>query len=439
MSRIIITLLAAVAFFQLSAAASDQFPSIRVSGIVHGLSGEAPRTLLVDECDISDKSRRCVAELDSAGHFDVSLPFYYGHTFAIIYDRDLCINAYAEPGDSIFVDIDLGGAPIEFHVAGDHATLNEEYSHARDDLSTVYGNVTLPSDTVALAVYLPAFKNEVERTGAIVDQYIRDKSLQPETAELLRLDNLFFIANMAIGFRGKSREEQTAFFTDPMFDISNDRNVRVMIFPFHLSALMFSNPEYVRTMPRSIVRDLMYAILKEDEKPSRDDFMNSMYYDRLYALSGITLDFSRLKAGRIAVLESDSVSNIEYTDPIGWLKNRFPSRPIYLDISATWCGPCRASLTHSEDIRQYFAGSDLVFAVIWLKSDMDTWMTLAPKFHNAIHIFIPDEDMSNRIMDTLNVKGFPSYYFIDRAGTMSKDGVPHFHDPQLVDFLRSRL
>lgn len=431
--------MAAVTFFQLSAASSDPVPSITVSGIVRGLSAESPRTLTVNECDISDKSKRCVAELDSAGRFDVSLPFYYGHTFTILYNRELCINAYAEPGDSIFVDIDVARTPIEFHVAGDHAMLNEEYSHARCDLSTFYQNVTLPSDTVSLAVYLPAFKNEIARTGAVVDQYIKEKSLQPETAELLRLDNTFFIANMAIGFSGKSQEERMAFFTDSLFDISNDRNVRVMIFPYHLSALMFRNAGYVKTMPKSIVRDLMYAILKEDGKPSKDDFFNEMYYDRIYARSESAIDFSGLNPGRIALIESDSVRNIENVNPMEWLKKRFPSRPIYLDVSATWCGPCRASLANSEDVRQYFAGSDIVFAVIWLKSDMEVWKTLAPKFHNAIHIFVPDEDMSNRIMESIGVQGFPSYYFIDRAGEMVKEGIPHFHDPQLVDYLKSKL
>lgn len=101
--------------------------------------------------------------------------------------------------------------------------------------------------------------------------------------------------------------------------------------------------------------------------------------------------------------------------------------------------PVSGIIGNSEDVRQYFAGSDIVFAVIWLKSDMEVWKTLAPKFHNAIHIFVPDEDMSNRIMESIGVQGFPSYYFIDRAGEMVKEGIPHFHDPQLVDYLKSKL
>lgn len=431
------TLLAIGALFSASAA-SHPAPSIKVSGVVHGISNKTPRTLIINECDICDKSTRCVAELDSAGRFEVSMPFYYGHTFTVNDNRGLFINAYAEPGDSIFISIVASKSPAEFHVAGDHAKLNEEYSHAVCDLAPIYNGVTLPPDTTPLSIYMPTFKREVARTGAVVDKYIKEKSLRPETAELLKLDNIFIPANRAIGFKGNGIEEQTAFFTDTLFDIFNDRNVRVMIFPYHLSALMNKNPEFINKVPKSVIRDLMFATMEDGEKPARNDFANTAYYDRLYADTESTVDFSGLKPGRVAVMEGNTVRNIDNINPIEWLKKRFSSRPIYIDVSATWCGPCRAALSGSEGVRQYFNGSDIVFAVIWLKSDRKSWMTFAPKIHNAIHIFISEDDMSNRIMDSLNLQGFPSYYFIDRTGEIATERIPHFNDPQLVDYLRSK-
>ena len=137
-------------------------------------------------------------------------------------------------------------------------------------------------------------------------------------------------------------------------------------------------------------------------------------------------------------MENNAVSNIDNVNPFAWLKKRFASRPVYVDVSATWCGPCRASLAASEDLRRHFKDSDIVFVIIWLKSDMESWAKLAPSVHNAIHIFIPDEDMANSIMGALNMQGFPTYFFIDRSGNIFHESVPHFNDPTLIDYLQSR-
>lgn len=211
------------------------------------------------------------------------------------------------------------------------------------------------------------------------------------------------------------------------------------MFPYHLSALMQRNPEMVKTVPKSVIRDLMFAALDDAEAPHRNEFVNTAYYDRLYKdIPERQVDFSKLKAGNIVVIENDTVYNVKDVNPVEWLKVRFPNRPVYLDVSATWCGPCRAGILSGEGVRQYFSGSDIVFAVIWLQSSLESLKAFVPDIHNAVHIFIHDEDMSNRIMGILNLQGFPSYYFIDRAGEISSEDIPHFNDPQLVEFLRSK-
>lgn len=418
--------------------AEEPVCSIKVSGIVNGISGINPNTLIINECDISEKSERCIAELDSTGRFAVKLPFYYGHTFTINYGRGLFINAYAEPGDSLFVSIDATKSPVEFHLKGDRAKLNEEYSHAFCDLSPIYYDVALPPDTAPLSVYMPKFKNEVERTRKKVETYIKEKSLMPQTAELLLLDNIFNPANQAITFMGKGIDEQMAFFTDPLFDISNERNLKVMIFPYHLSALLIRNKDIVNKTPKSGIRDVMFAILGDKVSPDRNDFANPAYYDRLYSDNKSQIDFSNLKPGNIMVFEDGKSYNIENVNPIEWLRKRFEKRPVYLDLSATWCGPCRAGIAAGESVRQHFKDSDVVFAILWLKSDLESLKAIVPKIGNAVNIFVPNEDMSNRIMSILNIDGFPSYYFMSRDGVISTDGVPHFNNPQLVEFLRSK-
>lgn len=429
-------LLAATASFSYAAASTD---SITVSGRIFNVPENGSRTAIINECDISDKSERRVVETDSLGWFCERIPFSSAHTFTVNYNRKLFINAFAEPGDSIHVEIDASKSPAEFHLSGSHADTNEIYSHAFQALAPIYYDVKLLPDATPYSEYMERFKSECAKTRTIVEDYITKNSVPNEIAQMLYADNIFSIANQAIGFRGANRDEQLAFFTDPIFDILNEANSRVMIFPYHLSALCRRFPELISQQPKGHIRDLMYASTKGKQKPPREDFADPAYYDRIYAVPPFGINIADIRTGDLLVMLNGSVTEIPNQNPLEWLTNHFHGRPIYLDASATWCGPCRAALTASEGVREHFKDSKIVFAVLWLKSDLEAWKKIAPTIHNAVHIFISDEDMSNRLMGNFKILGVPAYFFISPDGKVYREGVPSFHSPELPDFLRSKL
>lgn len=87
--------------------------SIIVAGRIISAPGNNPRTMTINECDYSEKSERRITEPDSEGRFHEKIPFSYGHTFSVNYNG-VFVNAYAEPGDSIFMEIDMTGNPATF-------------------------------------------------------------------------------------------------------------------------------------------------------------------------------------------------------------------------------------------------------------------------------------------------------------------------------------
>lgn len=424
-----------VSAIALSAAAQNE---ITVAGRVENVPADGSRTVIINECDVSDRSVRQVAEIGANGEFCERIPFMFGHTFTVNYNRGLYVNAYAEPGDSIFISIDAS-SPTDFHVSGSHAGLNEQYSHAADAVLRNLWDVKLPSDTTTLSEYMPAFKGEVSRTKAFVDKYVADNHLSPEVARMLYADNLYAIANQAIGYQGQNRDEKKAFFTDSIFDIANEDNTRVMIFPYHLSVIVHNFPEYAMQMPKGLIRDIMLVKMDEDDVTvSRDDFYNTALYDRIHH-GEVAPDISAISPGEIIVWQHDSVSVLRAENPIEWLAKEHAGRVVYLDLSATWCGPCRAAIAASEGTRQYFNDTDVTFAIVWLKSDVETWRKLAPTITNAVQIFVPDEDMSNRIMGAFSVQGFPSCYLINRQGDILHEDIPILQSPSLVDFLKAMI
>lgn len=411
--------------------------SITVAGCFRNIAKGMPHTVVIIECDPSDKSVREICELDSNGSFCHKIPFSFPHTFTVNYNRRNFINAFAAPGDSIHMEIDASTSPLSVTFSGDHAKINQQYDPAFQHMSRVINSAHLPADTVALEEYLQVFKEYVRQGRDSIDSYARKHNLSNEVISMLYSDNLYTLANFALSYRGRNMEEKRAFFLDPIFDIFNEENTKVMIFPYHLSAIMNHFPDVKDKAPKGTVRDIMYAFDEDAPVPDRSVFFNTHYYDRLYArdVSVNEIKIDGIKPGSIIVYADGKIREISDENPVKWLINEYKSHPIYLDVSATWCGPCRVGIEESESLREHFKGSDIRFAIIWLNSTKDAWLKIAPTISNAIQIFIDNTEMSDRITSYLKLNGFPTYLMIDKKGNMIKDEVPHYQSPELLNFL----
>ena len=411
--------------------------SITVTGHFRNVTGGMPRTAVIIECDPSDKTVREICELDSNDSFCHKIPLSYPHTFTVNYNKRNFINAFAAPGDSINMDIDASTSPLLVSFSGDHAEINQQYDQAFQHISSLINAVVLPPDTVAFEEYMPVFKKYVSQGRDSIDSYARKYNLLDEVISMLYADNLYALANSALDFSGRNIKEKRAFFLDPIFDIFNEENTKVMIFPYHLSAIMNYFPEVRDNAPKGTVRDIMYACDEDAPVPDRSVFFNKKYFDRLYGHAEVVTDISidGIKPGSSIVYTDGKFKQITDENPIKWLINESKGHPIYIDISETGCGPCRVGLKDSESMREHFKDSDIRFAVIWLRSTKEDWIKLAPTISNTIQIFIDDAEMTDRIMGHLDVHSFPTYLMIDKNGYIIKDGVPRYLSPELLEFL----
>ncbi|MDE6142804.1 MAG: hypothetical protein K2F94_01860 [Muribaculaceae bacterium] len=439
---IVISLLVAIVFPSLGQGLNST-DSITVAGRIINVVEGKPRTIIVNECDYASDSVREITEIDSAGNFNVRIPFSFPHTFTLNYDVRNYINAFAAPGDSVFVEIDASLNPVGIRFGGDKATVSREYNSAIEDLSSIF-SCNFPSFKSAADEFIASFVKHVETGRNAIDRYASEHDISDEVKRMLYTENMYALANQAMDYEGRDSVDCRKFFLNPIFDIFNEENTKVMYFPYHLSKVLMYAPEIIETAPKGIVRDLMYVRAFEESEGEmnlrREDFYLPGYYDRLFASEATCapIKIDGIAPGDIMVCHNGKVKSIKSVNPLEWLLKEYSGYPLYLDVSATWCGPCIANLNASEGLRKHYAGSDMVFAVIWLRSSQDAWKKITPKISNAVHIFIPDNEMGDLIMKYLSVGGFPSHYMISRGGEI-KGNVPNYLSNELPLFLDSHL
>ena len=96
---------------------------------------------------------------------------------------------------------------------------------------------------------------------------------------------------------------------------------------------------------------------------------------------------------------------------------------VYIDVWATWCGPCREEFPFSKKLQKLFeSNDDVVFLYVSIDKDEEAWkkMVLADKSFNGTHIIQQD----GQIGESYLIRGVPRYILIDSEGKIVKPEAP---------------
>lgn len=92
---------------------------------------------------------------------------------------------------------------------------------------------------------------------------------------------------------------------------------------------------------------------------------------------------------------------------------------IYMDVWATWCGPCKTELPFSKKIQKDFKGNDQVaFLFVSIDESIPDWHNMLKKDKDfaGIHINQKQHQQSGAIWESYLMTGIPRYILIDAEG-----------------------
>ena len=185
------------------------------------------------------------------------------------------------------------------------------------------------------------------------------------------------------------------------------------------NALLYSNAKYGITYTENL----------------KDFYKNFMTYSTdTVNNSKITKAFDKLKTTAKGELSPKFMNYENFrggTTSLDDLKGKY----VYIDVWATWCGPCKREIPSLKKIEKQYHGKNIEFVSISVdvEKDHEAWKKMiVDKELGGIQLYADKSWGSNFITD-FSIKGIPRFILIDPEGKIVTPNAPRPSSPKLVD------
>jgi len=112
---------------------------------------------------------------------------------------------------------------------------------------------------------------------------------------------------------------------------------------------------------------------------------------------------------------------------------------VYIDVWATWCGPCKREIPSLKEVEKQFHGKNIHFVStsIDVAKDHDKWVDMVNEMSlGGIQLFA-DNDWNSKFVKDYGIKGIPRFILVDPEGNIVSADAPRPSNPRLVELLNS--
>lgn len=119
----------------------------------------------------------------------------------------------------------------------------------------------------------------------------------------------------------------------------------------------------------------------------------------------------------------------------------FKGKYVYVDVWATWCGPCRAEIPHLKKTEEAFHGKNIEFVSISVDvmKDKEKWRKfVAEKQLGGVQV-LADKDWRSDFVTGYKIQGIPRFILIGPDGKIVNADAPRPSSPELINLLNTTV
>jgi len=112
---------------------------------------------------------------------------------------------------------------------------------------------------------------------------------------------------------------------------------------------------------------------------------------------------------------------------------------VYIDVWATWCGPCRQEIPSLEKVEEQFQDKNIVFVSISIDKtkDREKWSKLINEKKMSGIQLLADKEFDSKFIKEYNIQAIPRFILIDSNGNIINAQAPKPSDTKLIELLNS--
>lgn len=141
----------------------------------------------------------------------------------------------------------------------------------------------------------------------------------------------------------------------------------------------------------------------------------------------------------VGLKKGDPSPKFNYPDQFGKnvalddLKGKY----VYVDVWATWCGPCKKEIPFLKDLDEEYKGKDIAFVSLSIDKmeHKEKWLKMIKDEDLKGIQIIADKDWNSEFVSAYNIKGIPRFILIDKEGNIIDSNAPRPSDPNLKEVL----
>ncbi len=179
------------------------------------------------------------------------------------------------------------------------------------------------------------------------------------------------------------------------------------------------------------VEALRQAVTAVTVNQAREFITKAKYQDVATEVRHKTDQAGRLVEGQpaIDIMMKDVNGNVKHLSD-------FRGKVIYMDLWATWCGPCIQESPAFEALSKKYEGKDIVFLPVSTDSRAATWKSYLQSHHKDLPQYISQDQA---LKDDWCVMYIPRFILIDRDFKIVNAYAPRPSEEGIVDLLDSVL